>query len=184
MAVSKLKSTNITNLDATPIIYSNAGSGASGALVEINGFAIPLAADAVLSTYQLVRVPSYAIIKHLILENEAQGAGAVQLGLYYSDSTTDGTAQANLGLVVPSGVNFFANDVNLAAAINATDYVNGIAGASAGLYNISLRNQKLWQAAGLATDPGGFFDIVATVHTTAITTGTGRLSLSAQYVIG
>ena len=142
----------------------------------------PVAADAAGSAYQFVRVPTNAKVKSVNLTTQAQGAGAIQIGVYYSDSTVDGTAAANQGLVVPTtGVNFFAQDVSLASAINDAPetFQNQ---ATAGAYNASLINQPLWQALGLASDPGGFFDIVGTVHTTAITTGTGFAALSVRYV--
>ena len=41
---------------------------------------------------------------------------------------------------------------------------------------------ELWEALGLASDPGGWFDIVATVVTTAVTTGTGIMTLEAEFV--
>jgi hypothetical protein len=43
-------------------------------------------------------------------------------------------------------------------------------------------HKHLWDALGLTSDPGGFFDIVAVVHTTAITTGTGKIYLACEYV--
>ena len=42
--------------------------------------------------------------------------------------------------------------------------------SESGNYPISKRNKALWDALGLTTDPGGFMDIVAVVHTTDITT--------------
>ncbi len=178
---SHLKSAAITNLDATPVVPNTTGEGAPGRTLQVNGFAIPLAADAAGSTYQLVRVPSNAKIKHLFFESEAQGAGKFQLGVYYSDSTVDGTSAANQGLVVPTtGVDFFASDIDCSSAVNSADYVGG--GGTTSRYNLSLRNKQLWDALGLTSDPGGFFDIVATCHTTAVTTGTGRLGVSALYI--
>lgn len=182
MATSHLKSTPITNLDTIPAVPNTTGEGSPGYVRTVEGFVTVNAADAAGSTYQLVRVPSNAKVKHVFLTSEAQGAGAVQLGVYYSDSTIDGTAAANQGLVVPTtGVNFFANDVSVAAAVLSIDEVFQNQ-ATAGANNLSLVNQPLWQALGLTADPGGFLDIVATVHTTAVTTGTGRLGVSVEYV--
>lgn len=180
MATSHLKSTPITNLDATPVVISTTGEGASGYLRTVEGFAIPLAADAAGSTYQLVRVPSRAVLKDAVFRSEAQGAGKVQLSVYYSDSTVDGTAAANQGLVVPStGAGFVSDDIDCASAVAATDKLGG--GTAPG-WNLSMHNKQLWDALGLTADPGGFFDIVAVVHTTAVTTGTGRLGVSVGYV--
>ncbi len=177
MATSHLKSTSITNLDTIPVLYNTSGAGGAAMMRTINDFAVALAADAAGSTYQLVRIPTTAVVKAVVFESEAQGAGAVDIGLYYSDATNDGTPSAKQGLVVPSpGINFFATDVNIASAVTPTNVTN-----QSGNYNLSLRNEPLWQAVGLAADPGGYFDVVATVHTTAVTTGTGRLGVLVDY---
>lgn len=183
MGTSHLKSSHITQLDTNygtrqPL---SSGYGPSGRLVTVTGTITPVAADAAGSTYQMVRVPVNASIKNVLLSTQTQGAGAVQIGVYYSDATDDGTAVANQGLVVPTtGVNFFANDVTLAGALGWTDETFQNA-ATGGAYNQSLINKRLWDALGLTADPGGFFDIVLTVHTTAVTTGGGFVALQVSY---
>lgn len=181
MGTSHLKSGAITNLDAIPAVPVTTGEGAPGYLREVSGFVTTVSADAALSTYQLVRLPTNAKVKSIQLSNAAMTAGKVQIGVYYSDSTIDGTAAANQGLVVPTtGVNFFANDVDLTSANNGVEEVfqnQATGGANTPL----LLNTQLWQALGLTSDPGGYFDIVATVHTTAITTG-AALGVSVKYV--
>ena len=180
MGTSHLKSAAITNLDASPLVVNNAGNGAPAFLQHIDGYVTAVASDAAGSTYQLVRVPSTAIVKRLILESEAQGAGKINLSVYYSDSTVDGTQAANQGLIVPTtGDQFFASDVDLASAVVPTDVTN-----ESGNYTIDKRGKHLWDALGLTSDPGGYFDIVGVVHTTAITTGTGKIFLSCSYVAG
>lgn len=180
MANENLKSTAITNLDASPIVANTAGHGAPAGLHHIDGFLTVSASANTGSTYQLVRVKSNVIVKSVIFESEAQGAGKFQISVYYSDSTTDGTQPANQGLVVPStGAAFFAGDTDCSSAVNATEVVN-----TASNYTVDKRQKQLWDALGLTTDPGGFFDIVAVVHTTAITTGTGRISVRVGFVYG
>lgn len=173
MGTSALKSASITNLDATPVVQNTAGEGAPQKLKSVDGFVTAVAADAAGSTYKFCRVQSTVKVKALDFESEAQGAGKVQLGVYYSDSTVDGTAVANQGAVV--NVNLFANDIDISAIVSVNE-VNQSAS-----YDLSKRTQPLWKAAGLSVDPGGYFDIVATVHTTAITTGTGKLGVRVSY---
>lgn len=176
---SHLKSTAITNLDATPAVQSTTGEGAAGFMKTIDGYVVVPASDTTASTYQLVRVPTNAKVKSVRFESEAQGAGKVDLGVYYSTSTIDGTAAANQGLVVPGvGINLFATDIDCASAVAPTQEIN-----QSGNYTLDLRDSPLWKAAGLTTDPGGMFDVVATVHTTAMTTGTGRLGVQVDYVL-
>ena len=170
------KSTAITNLDATPAVANTTGEGGEGHLREIDAYVSTVSADLALSTYQLVRVRSNVKLKSLVFEAQAMSAGKVQLGLYYSDDVRDGTSLANSGLVVPSGVALFSGDIDCASAVAPAEVLT-----EANSYTPVMRNQPLWQAAGLATDPGGKFDIVATCHTTAITTG-ARLNVKAFYV--
>lgn len=180
MGTSTLKSVPITNLDATPVVPMTTGEGSQGVLRTVEGFVTTVAADAAGSTYRLVRVPTRAILKDCIFRAEAQGAGKVQLSVYYSDSTVDGTPSGNQGIVVPStGAGFISDDIDCASAVTAVDKLGG--GAAPG-WNMSMHNTQLWSALGLATDPGGFFDIVAVVHTTAVTTGAARIGVSVGFV--
>jgi len=180
---SHLKSAPITNLDATPFIQNTAGVGAVGEYNEISATITPLAADATGSTYQMVRVPSNAIVKSVRFASQAQGAGTFDISAYYSDSTSDGTAAANQGVVVPTtGATFFADAIVCASAVALFEAL-GYGGASAG-WDPSMINSKLWAALGLTADPGGYFDIVAVCTDTAVTTGTGKVCVSVGYVVG
>ena len=86
---SHLKATALTNLDAQPILEPNPGVGGPGVLRHVDGFVTALAADATTTTYQLCRVPSTAVVKRIQFGSQAQGAGAVELGWYYSTSPHD-----------------------------------------------------------------------------------------------
>ena len=166
---SHLKSPAITNLDATPIVANTTGEGSPGYSRTVSGYVTTVSADAAGSTYQLVRVPTNAKVKSVLFESAAMSAGKISLSVYYSDSSTDGTAPANQGLIVggsPGGVGFFAVDIDCSSAVAITEEVN-----QSGTNPINLRDEPLWQALGLATEPTGFFDIVGVCHTTAITTG-------------
>jgi hypothetical protein len=175
MAVDHVKSTPITNLDAIPAVQNTAGEGGPAPLKTIDGFAVVIASGSVGATYQLVRVPSNCKVKAVVFESEAQGAGKFNLGVYYA---TNGEGGQPTSLLVAAAINanLFATDIDTTSAISPTNEVN-----QSGNYTLDKRTQPLWQAAGLSTDPGGYFDIVATVHTTAVTTGTGRIGLKVEY---
>jgi len=179
MGTSALKSAQITNLDTLPSpIMGTSGENAAGVARIVSGFCTAVAADAAGSTYKLVRIPTNAKVKHVFFESEAQGAGAVNLSVYHSDATNDGTPVAKQGVIVATtGDQFFASDIDCAAVV-AADKTN-----ESGNYPLSKRDMPLWQALGFTSDPGGFFDIVAVVHTTAVTTGTGRLGVTCTYVM-
>lgn len=174
MAVENLKSTFVTNLDSVPPLTNTAGEGGPNYLRSIEGSAVPSAAASVTSTYRLCRIPTTACVKELDYESAAQGAGTFDFGLYYSTGAQDGTPPSLQGLVVDQ--DFFSSAISFATAIAKTDGTN-----EGGFYPIDARTKPIWQAAGLAADPGGFFDVVATVVSVAVTTGTGRLGVTVKY---
>lgn len=175
MAVDHVKSTSITTLDTSPPAGVTAGKGAPANLRSVEDYVTLLASSSVDATYQVLRVPSTAKIKRLVIESEAQTAGKVDVGLYYA---TDGEGGKPTALLAAAAIDqdFFATDVDLAAAVVPTDITN-----ESGTYTIGKRAQPIWQAAGLTADPGGMFDICLTVHTTPVTTGTGKTLLRADY---
>ena len=168
------KSVAITSLDATPAVISTTGEGAQGKLIEADGYASTVTSDLAGSTYQLVRVRSNIKLKTLVFEAQAMTAGKVELGLYYSDDVRDGTSLANSGTVINASL--FSGDIDCSSAVSPTEELT-----EANSYTPVMRTQPLWQAASLASDPGGKFDIVATCHTTGITTG-ARINVKATFV--
>lgn len=175
MAVDHVKSTFITNLDATPAVQNTAGEGGPAPVKDVDGWATVIASGSVGATYQLARVPSNCKVKSITFESEAQAAGKFNLGVYYA---TNGEGGQPTSLLVAAAINanLFATDIDTTSAISPTNETN-----QSGNYTLDKRTQPLWQAAGLSSDPGGFFDIVATVHTTAVTTGTGKMGLRVSY---
>lgn len=175
MAVDHVKSTPITNLDASPAVRNTAGEGAAAPLkVNSSGSVVGVASSSIGATYQFLRVPSNAKLKALFFESAAQAAGAMDVGLYYA---TDGEGGKPTALLAAAAINqaLFASAVALTALAQPTNIVN-----EGGSFTADKQNQPLWQAAGLSADPGGFFDIVGTL-TTAITTGTGMMGMTALY---
>lgn len=175
MAVDHVKSPSITNLDAQPAVANTAGEGGGAPVKTIEGYATAVASSSVDATYQLVRVPSTCKVKAVMFESAAQTAGAFDIGVYYA---TDGQGGKPTSLLAANAISraLFASAVDCASAVAPTDVTN-----ESGNYTIDKRVMPLWQAAGLTSDPGGSFDIVATVTTTAVTTGTGRFGVRVSY---
>lgn len=175
MAVDHVKSTFVTNLDATPVVPNTAGQGGPAPLKYIDGYATAVASSSADATYQLVRIPSNAVVKKIIFESQAQTAGKFDLGLYYA---TDGVIGKAASLLAAAAIDqdFFATDIDCASAVLPTDVTNESLS-----YTLAKRHLPIWEAVGLSADPGGNFDIVATVHTTAVTTGTGLFGISVTY---
>lgn len=174
MAIDHVKSTPITNLDAVPVVQNTAGEGGPAPLKSVSsGDVVGVASSSIAATYQFVRVPSNCKIKQILFSTETQAAGAADFGLYYA---TDGEGGKPAALLAAAAIDqdFFASAVTLTLLQN-TDITNESA-----TYTPLKQNQPLWQAVGLTTDPGGYFDIVATL-TTAITTGTGKMGMTVNY---
>ena len=171
---SHLKAAQLTALDQNPPPYGDLGSAGAGAPFRdacVTGFLNTVSGDLTGSTYQLVRVPSFAIIKRVQIAWAAMGAGDLDLSVYYSSSLVDGTAAANQGLVVPTtGAVFFMDGQDLTSASGWTDKTFANQGNS-GSYTPAMLHKRLWDALGLASDPGGFFDIVGVIGATTVTTG-------------
>jgi hypothetical protein len=174
MAVDHVKSTPITNLDASPAVANTAGAGAPTSLKLVDSYVTTIASSSINATYQFVRIPSNCVVKTVSFESEAQAAGAIDIGLYYA---TDGEGGQPTALLAANAISqaFFASAVAITAASGPTDVSN-----ESGTYTLDKRSQPIWQAAGLASDPGGWFDVVGTL-TTAITTGAARMGLRVSY---
>src|SRR5262245_21925014 len=174
MAIEHLKSTFVTNADATPAVANTAAEGGPGVTKVIEGSVVISAAATIDSTYQLCRVPSNCKVKKIFLETATQAAGAGDLGLYFA---TDGQGGRPTSLLASQAIDqdFFASAVTLTTLTSSNEVTN-----ESGTYTIDKRTQPLWQAVGLTVDPGGNFDICLTI-TTNVTTGTGRLGIEVMY---
>lgn len=173
MAVDHVKSTSVTGLDASPAVSLTAGEGAPAPVKCVTGIAVGVASSSIDSTYQLVRVPSTAIIKSMWFATTTQAAGAMDIGVYYA---TDGLIGKPTTLLAAAAIDqdFFSS------ALVLTTITLQEAMLESAVYTPAKWNQPLWQAVGLSADPGGNFDICGTI-TTAITTGTGTMALNVTY---
>lgn len=174
MAVDHVKSATITNLDASPIVANTAGEGAGAPLKIIDGTATMVASSSIDATYQFVRIASNSKVKKIWFESAAQTSGALDIGLYYA---TDGEGGKPTALLASNAISqaFFASAVVVTAAVAITEVTN-----ESGSYTVDKRLQPIWQAVGLTSDPGGYFDIVGTI-TTVTTTGAGLMGLTVNY---
>lgn len=165
MGTSALKSTSLTNRDATPKVATN--SRLYGAIkYSAYGYVTAAAADDTASRYRMVAVPSNCIVRAVYLSSIAQGgSAAVDVGVYRA--TADGAAVVDADL--------FGSAVSVVSVVPRTDVT-----CESTVYTAALREQPLWQAAGLSADPGGELDIVLT-PTAALTNG-GALAVEVEYV--
>lgn len=166
MGTSALKSAALTNRDATPKVQTKSQLY-GGILRSAIGYVTAAAADDTSSRYRLCAVPSNAFVRAVYISSVAQGgSAAVDVGVFRS--TVDGGAAVSAAL--------FGSAVSLVSVVPRTDVTN-----ESTTYTPALREQPLWQAAGLSADPGGELDIVLS-PTAALTNG-GIVSAEVQYVV-
>ena len=166
MAVENLKTTSITNLDATPIIRANPWVH-GGNSKQFSGTVEVSAAASIASTYRFFRVGSWMRPVQLRLFCDALTAGAIDIGL--ARTAADGGAYVDQ--------DFFASAVALGSALNGTDVT--YEAATAASMDIANIEKRIWEVLALTSDPNLEYDVVATV-TTAIT-ATGTVSLAAIF---
>lgn len=154
-----------------PIAIPTSGEGSSGKLQDISDYVTPTAAGLADTTskYKLVRVSPEIKLKELKLAItaaiETSTGLALNVGAYYSDSTVDGTPAALQGTAI--SVNCFG-----AALIGFRSSALGPVDALTA-FSVVKRNQRLWEALGLSTNPGGNIDVVLAVQAAA----TGAVSV-------
>jgi hypothetical protein len=168
MAADTVKSASITTLDAAPQNATSPtqiteGIGAAGRSVNHSDYVAMSSGGlaSTSSTYKMLRLPTSCIIKAGRLFTkaglDASTGLAIDLGAYYSDSTQDGTPASLQGTLISASC--FVSNVAFGQS-GAGSNIDAFSNLDA-----NLRNSRLWAQVGLASDPGGYIDIVLAVHT-------------------
>ena len=165
MAVVALKTTQITNADATPptmnpvTLWGGRVRSQVGTVEVTNG-------DSIGSTYRLCRVPSNARVERISLLCDAFTSAAADLGLYQTAATGGAVVDADA----------YGSAISIASAISTT--VTNHAHEARDVANITKR---VYEDAGLSTDSQREYDIAITL--TAAATATGTVSAVIHYVV-
>lgn len=166
-AAENLKSTIVTNHDATPSDPSNARlwHGRTREAVAV----IEAAGGDAGSTYRMVRLWSGWRVSQVLFASDDLGTNVgINVGIYQ-------TAE-NGGAVVDA--DFFSTEVNASsAAVAMTDVTHGNASG----FGIEDAEKPLWEALGLSADPQRWYDLTLVSVTTA---GTGTMKVLVRYVDG
>lgn len=168
MAVVTVKSNSVAGGDSPTPTKGNVQIGPrrlyeDASTVEVtNG-------DSIGSQYRLARVPSSARMSALLVKCDAITTAAADFGIYET--------AANGGAAVDADCFGSAVSIATAAAATPIDVLH-----ESGVLDISEIEQPLWQILGLTKDPNKLYDVVATL--TAAATGSGTLTLQAQYAVG
>lgn len=160
MAVVIVKSTAITNVDATPVVQ-NTPLRTRGRRNHSIGFAAVANGDSIASQYRLLRVRSSDRIATLSVFCTAITSAAGNIGLY----------DVNGGAVVSAAL--FAAAQTLAAALNGTNVTYSVT-------TLPNMEKRVWELLALAADPGKEYDVVVTL--TAAATAAGTLALHMDTV--
>lgn len=166
-----LKSTAITNREASVKVLNSPGLGAPGIVRSVQGYlASVTAALSITSIIRMCEVPAHAIVQSVAFASAAQAAGKFDIGVYRTNADGGAVVDADL----------FASAVDCASAVVLTDVTNESTN-----YTLAKQNQRLWEAAGMSTEPapGTMLDIALTVVTTDVTTGAAAVILKAQYTV-
>lgn len=193
MPAENLKSNQIVNLDAFPIVGNTVGEGAPGIIRSVSGHVAATTGVTSPSSYRLVRFPPDAKIKHVFLCNAALStSAAADFDVAFSDSLTDGTqpqftslTSSIIQITGPADNKLFGSAVTLVTA-------HGTSGVPAPL-ELTFQNGftpthqllPIWQvlvnlgATQFSANPGGFFDILA--NTTTTVTAGGDIAVEVTY---
>lgn len=171
-----LKSTLLTNRDATPKVLTDA-SLSGGVMSEVQGSAKTGASDGGGSTYKLISIPSNARLSQLYWQSDTLGSGCVvDVGVWYPPALPLGGANflaygSSAALI---GTSFFATALTANGAQARTDITNQSLN-----YLIPLQETPLWNVLGLPSDPEISFDIGFVVR--VATASAGYVGLQARY---
>lgn len=178
MSAVTLKSTFITNRDASPAVKTDAYIS-GGTVKEAEGYVTTGAADIAGSIYKMCQVPSNARLSQIILNNEALGTGCtLDVGAYYPTYIPQGGGSSLAASVADTAISnaFFCSGQAAASANTELDVTN-----QSGSYTIDKQEECLWQALGLASDPEIPLDIV--VHVNVAVAQSGKVGLKVKYVV-
>lgn len=165
MAVVQVKSTAITNRDASPRVH-NSSYLQAGQLRQSVGTVLVTTGDTSTSTYIMGEVPSNARLSSISLWSDAMGTGTtLDLGIW--QNTANGSASVSPTL--------FASGLNIHTA--------AIAGTNEMFSALTVDNveKRIWELLGLSADPEISYDVVGRLAVTA--DAGGKLTLKIDYVI-
>lgn len=166
--VVNLKSTGITNADATPRVPNDSWFD-TGALVQSLEFVTTTASDTNTSTYRFMRVRSSDLISSAAICNAANTSGTdYDLGIY--------NTAANGGAVVD--VKLLAKAIDLSSArATWTQFLPH--SPSATLQRDGIK-KRIWELLALTKDPNKEYDITLTANTAG--SAGGVVSLKIDFV--
>lgn len=166
-AVVTVKSTVITNRDATPQVPSGRHLGGAP-ILHARGVAAIANGDSIASKYLICEIPSNAVPIAVRVSCPDIGlTTAADVGLY--KTTRDG------GAVVDA--DFFGSGVSLSGgALSKSDITY-----ESGVMTVANCEKRIWEHLGLSADPQLNYDVVATL--TGAADAAGSVLVEVDYVV-
>jgi len=179
MALETVKSSIITNRDATPQVLNDAGI--NGGLVRSAVAMVEVSAAANSgSTYIMFPIPSNASNLRVWVVTDDLGTSTItaDVGLY--QTTANGSAAVD--------ADFFANALDLAdpgsGSLTLTGLTaQGIEITHSNAYGIDDVEKPLWEALGLSADSQRDYDVVVTMDSGAAVDTGGTIVVKATWVV-
>lgn len=177
--MANLKSTLLTNRDATPKVLTDAYLS-GGIMEEVQGSVKTGNPDAAGSTYRLVSVPSNARISQIYWQADALGSGCqLDVAVWYPTQVPQGGAAflaASVAATLISSSIFATALAGSASAVALTEVTNQSTN-----YLIPLQETPLWNVLGLASDPEVSLDIGFSLRFATAAAGYAGLKVRYQY---
>lgn len=178
MSTFNVKSTIITNRDATPKVLTDPHVSGGYARLGQGYVQTAGATDGTGSVYRMFPVPSNSRIESLKLQADALATGCtLNVGVAYPTFIPPGAGLAQSLASTIIGTAFFASAVAASNALAATDVTNQSTSNT-----IAKQELPLWQALGLASDPGIELDMVVMVQ--GAVAAQGYVGLKGSFVGG
>jgi len=178
MTASTVKSENITNIEASPIVALDRKKGRIKTIHDQIEVAVT-SEDEVGDLILLAPVPSNAVLLDVLIMNDALDAVAdlaVNIGLYYSGI---GGNQYQNGLTSGTVVDADCFAAASAELQSANTVWTSVRCATDDIADIK---KEAWEVAGLTVDPGGMLYVGVAVTTAAATDAAGTLVARVDYI--
>lgn len=162
LGVVAVKSTVITNADASPVVINKAFL-ARATVRAMRGVAAAANGDSIASTYRFCRIRSNDLVQRVFIDNATWGAACtMDVGLY--KTAADG------GAVVDA--DFFASAVDMNTANRALDITR-----ESGVITVANSEKRVWELLGLTADPQIEYDVAGTLVAAAAAAGAALVTV-------
>jgi len=172
---NSLKTDLVTNSDSVPVVLNDVGKSGGTVRVQMSTVEWDHTTLAVVGDFmRLCRLPTNArLVDFRVWNDDLDTTGGtatlrIDFGIYPTNSDLP---------VDQVCINPYCMHLRTATEEDGIAVLTDLAG------NIDNTGITLWELAGLASDPGGLYDICMTIENAAATLATGTVAFVVQYTI-